>query len=53
MTHGIPTPTLRSPPKWLDKALGVDMEVLTKMRNAFDIAQTRKRWDDVEIAAAA
>lgn len=37
----------------LDKAFGVDMEVLMKMQNAFDIAQARKRWDEVEIAAAA
>ncbi len=37
----------------LDKAFGVDMEVLMKMQNAFDIMQARKRWDDVEIAAAA
>ncbi len=37
----------------LDKAFGVDMEVLMKMQNAFDIAQARKLWNDVEIAAAA
>lgn len=37
----------------LDKAFGVDMEVLMKMQNAFDIAQARKRWHEVEISAAA
>jgi antitoxin HigA-1 len=37
----------------LDKAFGVDMEVLMKMQNGWDIAQTRKRWGDVEITAAA
>lgn len=37
----------------LDKAFGVDMEVLMKMQNAYDIAQARKRWDDVVIAKAA
>ena len=37
----------------LDKAFGVDMEVLMKMQNTFDIAQARKRWDEVEISAAA
>jgi antitoxin HigA-1 len=37
----------------LDKAFGVDMEVLMKMQNVYDIAQARNRWDEVEIAAAA
>ena len=37
----------------LDKAFGVDMEVLMKMQNGYDIAQARKRWDEVEIAKAA
>lgn len=37
----------------LDKAFGVDMEVLMKMQNGWDIVQARKRWDEVEIAAAA
>ncbi len=37
----------------LDKAFGVDMEVLMKMQSTHDIAQARKRWDEVEIAAAA
>jgi antitoxin HigA-1 len=37
----------------LDKAFGVDMETLMRMQNSYDIAQARKRWDEVEIAAAA
>jgi antitoxin HigA-1 len=37
----------------LDKAFGVDMEVLMKMQNGWDIVQARKRWDEIEIAAAA
>ena len=37
----------------LDKAFGADMETLMRMQNSFDIAEARKRWDMVEIAAAA
>ena len=37
----------------LDKAFGVDMETLMKMQNGWDIVQARKRWNEVEIAAAA
>jgi antitoxin HigA-1 len=37
----------------LDKAFGVSMETLMRMQNSWDIAQARKRWDEVEIAAAA
>lgn len=37
----------------LDKAFGVNMETLMRMQNSYDIAQARKRWDEVEIAAAA
>ena len=37
----------------LDKAFGVSMETLMRMQNSWDIAQARKRWDQVEIATAA
>jgi antitoxin HigA-1 len=37
----------------LDKAFGVSMETLMQMQNSWDIAQARKRWDEVEIAEAA
>ncbi len=37
----------------LDKAFGVSMETLMRMQNSWDIAQARKRWDEVEIATAA
>jgi antitoxin HigA-1 len=37
----------------LDKAFGVDMEVLMKMQNGYDIVLARKRWDDMESAMAA
>jgi antitoxin HigA-1 len=37
----------------LDKAFGVNMETLMRMQNSYDIAQARKRWDEVEIASAA
>jgi antitoxin HigA-1 len=37
----------------LDKAFGVSMEILMRMQNSWDIAQARKRWDEVEIATAA
>ena len=36
-----------------DKAFGVSMETLMRMQNSYDIAQARKRWDLVEVAAAA
>ncbi|MEK6638933.1 MAG: HigA family addiction module antitoxin [Pseudomonadota bacterium] len=37
----------------LDKAFGVSMETLMRMQNSWDIAQARKRWDEIEIATAA
>lgn len=37
----------------LDKAFGVSMETLMRMQNSYDIVQAKKRWDDVEISAAA
>ena len=37
----------------LDKAFGVSMETLMRMQHSWDIAQARKRWDEVEIATAA
>lgn len=37
----------------LDKAFGVNMETLMRMQNSHDIAEARKRWDDVQIADAA
>ena len=37
----------------LDKAFGADMATLMRMQNSYDIAQAKKRWDLVEIAAAA
>ena len=37
----------------LDKAFGVSLETLMRMQNSWDIAQARKRWDEVEIATAA
>ena len=37
----------------LDKAFGADMETLMQMQSSYDIAQAWKRWDLVEIAAAA
>lgn len=37
----------------LEKAFGVSMETLMRMQNSHDIAEARKRWDDVQIATAA
>ena len=37
----------------LDKAFGADMETMMRMQNSFDIAEAKKRWDMVGIAAAA
>ena len=35
----------------LDKVFGADMETLMRMQNSYDIAQARKRWDEVAVAA--
>ena len=32
-----------------EKAFGVDMETLMRMQNSYDIAQARKRMDDIQV----
>ena len=34
----------------VEKAFGVSMDTLMRMQNSYDIAQTRKREDEIEIA---
>jgi addiction module HigA family antidote len=34
----------------LEKAFGVSMDTLMRMQNSFDIAQTRKREGEIEVA---
>ena len=33
----------------IEKAFGVSMDTLMRMQNSYDIAQTRKREDDIEV----
>ncbi len=33
----------------IEKAFGVSMDTLMRMQNSYDIAQTRKRYDDIKI----
>jgi len=35
----------------IEKAFGVSMDTLMRMQNSFDIAQTRKREGDIQVAA--
>ena len=37
----------------LEKAFGVSMDTLMRMQNSFDIAQTRKRAGEIDVAAFA
>ena len=34
----------------LEKAFGVSMDTLMRMQNSFDIAQTRKRTEEIKVA---
>ena len=35
----------------IEKAFGVSMDTLMRMQNSFDIAQTRKREDEIKVKA--